>query len=107
MSKKLRVRTIIYDDGKDTIMPDGDQYNDTMVAILNSQAITNVAHSYGIEIFLSVDIKDQVNTGYHHVLDGKETPKKAISEVITSLEHAFHRGHDRLWVHQNNKETKS
>ena len=98
MSKKLRVHTIIYDDGKDTIIPDGDQYNDTMVAILNSQEITALALGGGIDIFLSVGGTDKGQIGYHHELNGKETPKQAISDVLQSLEHAIHRGHDQLWV---------
>lgn len=80
------------------------QFNENMATILVSRKVTNVSQKLRIEIFMSTNGEDQGNAGYHHLVNNEDTPKEAVINAIEALRHAFHRGHNRLWVHQDNKE---
>ena len=94
----MRARVIIYDDAKEiTPCP----FNENLKAILVDRDLSLLARANGVDIFLSTEEDDKENSGYHHIVMADDTPQAAVDSALSALEYAIHRGHDRLWIHQD------
>ena len=93
----MRIKTIIYDDASEA---SNCNFSDKMLAILGSD-IHKQAYGAGVEIYFTTDNDDISQEGYHHIVMADDTPQAAVDSALSALEYAIHRGHDRLWIHQD------